>query len=171
MAASETEWFHPLRRFASAPAEQRRAISFALFAKMLRGRQTETELMMWDLLVSHCPEFRFRRQWPLFERITDFYCRELRLVIEVDGVSHNTRRAKCRDAEANQRYQENGINVLRVRDWHVSCTPDAVRIVLVSLINILRYSEELRSGGAGRCIIVSFQEDPNAFRLVREVRS
>jgi very-short-patch-repair endonuclease len=94
MAAFEIERPYWVARFSDASRERRRAISFALFAKLLRSKQTQTELMMGKLLVAHCPEFRFRRQWPLFDRIADFYCRELRLVIEVDGMSHNTKNAK-----------------------------------------------------------------------------
>jgi very-short-patch-repair endonuclease len=166
MAVFNVQQPHPLAPFTSATPQRRRAISFALFAKMLRERPTETEQIMWALLCSHCPEFTFRRQWPLLDRIADFYCRDLRLVIEVDGVSHNTERASSRDADANRRYQQNGLNVLCVRDWHVRCREDVVRLVLVSLVNVLKYSAELRRGAPGRCVIVSFPEDSNDFRLV-----
>jgi hypothetical protein len=44
-------------------------------------------------------------------------------------------------------------------------TPKKVELVVVSLIHILRHSEELQRGVRGRCIIVSFRENPNSFRL------
>ena len=142
------------------------AIRFALYAKWLRQHQTKAELKMWDILVKCCPEFRFRRQQPLFGRIPDFYCRELRLVIEVDGNSHQTPIAKRRDAIANERYQENGLNILRVQNWHVMFASDKVELVVVSLSNVLKYSDELRRGARGRCVIVSFREEPYSFRLI-----
>jgi very-short-patch-repair endonuclease len=148
-----------------APSAQYGAIRFALYAKWLRQHQTDAELKMWDILVKCCPRFRFRKQQPLFERIPDFFCRELRLVIEVDGNSHQTPIAKRRDAVANERYQENGFNILRVQNWHVMFTPEKVELIVVSLINILRHSDELQRGVRGRCVIVSFREDPNSFRL------
>ena len=149
----------------ASPARYR-AIRFALYAKWLRQHQTKAELTMWDILVKCCPDFRFRRQQPLFERIADFYCRELRLVIEVDGNSHQTPIARRKDAIANERYQENGLNILRVQNWHVMFASEKVELIVVSLINILRYSDELRCGTRGRCVIVSFREDPKSFRLI-----
>jgi len=166
MAVSEAAQFARYRRFASAPQHQRRAISFALYANMLRQQQTTSELKMWELLVKSCPEFRFRRQWPLFDRIADFYCRELRLVIEVDGKSHQTERARRRDAEANQTYQENRCNVLRVQNWHLTFIPDRVELIVRAFIHVLCHSDE--STRKDRChrLVVSFREEPDSFRLI-----
>lgn len=153
----------PLR---DAPPGRREAIRFALYAKWLRQHQTEAELKMLAILLKCCPEFRFRRQQPLVGRIADFYCPELRLVIEVDGLSHQTPAAKQRDAVANQRYQENGFSILRVHNWQVMLAPEKVGLVVTSLINIITHSDELRRGARGRCLIVSFCEEPDSFRLV-----
>ena len=45
-----------------------------LWSKVLRGRQFE--------------HYKFLRQKPIGDFIVDFYCAELRLVIEIDGDSH-----------------------------------------------------------------------------------
>jgi len=165
-AVSKGNMLLELQQFEDAPKARRQAIRFALYAKWLRRHQTKVELKMGELLQTSCSEFRFRRQWPFLKRIADFYCRELRLVIEVDGNSHETDYGKRRDREANQKYQENGYNILRVRNWHVMFVPEKVELVVVSLIQLLRHSEELIRRNRGQCVIMSFCEDPNAFRLI-----
>ena len=101
----------------------------------------------------------------MFKRIADFYCSELRLVVEVDGKSHVSEDAKRRDAEANYTYQENGYHIVRVKNWQVMQTPEKVGSILVNLIQLLRHSEESPRCNRGRCVIVAFHEEPDAFRL------
>jgi very-short-patch-repair endonuclease len=141
------------------------AIRIALYAKRQRQHQTAAELAMFDVFAKFCPEFRFRRQQPMFKRIADFYCSELRLVVEVDGKSHLPEDSKRRDAEANRSYQENGYHIFRVKNWQVMQMPEKVGLILVNLIRLLRHSEESPRCNRGRCVIVAFREEPNAFRL------
>ena len=58
---------------------------FSLALKM-RKNPTEAERVMWKLLRKFRQSgFPFRRQHPIEFYIADFYCHNLRLVIEVDG--------------------------------------------------------------------------------------
>ncbi|HMN05511.1 MAG TPA: DUF559 domain-containing protein [Flavobacteriales bacterium] len=43
--------------------------------------------------------YGFHRQWPMFGYIADFYCAELRLIVEVDGGIHNTPERQAHDAK------------------------------------------------------------------------
>ena len=56
--------------------------------------------------------YRFLRQRPILYYIADFFCKELKLVIEVDGYSHlfKVDEDKIRDKKLNL----NGYEVLRV---------------------------------------------------------
>ncbi|WP_026870822.1 endonuclease domain-containing protein [Inquilinus limosus] len=55
----------------------------------LRQNQTETELLLWhQLRDKRIGGLRFRRQYRLGPYIVDFVCLSARLVIEVDGPSH-----------------------------------------------------------------------------------
>ena len=55
----------------------------------LRVKQTEAEKILWQKLRNRQVEgFKFFRQCSIGKYIADFYCSELRLVIELDGSQH-----------------------------------------------------------------------------------
>mgnify|MGYP001577182727 FL=1 len=57
--------------------------------KELRNRMTPAEKKLWGYLRGNrFKNFKFRRQHSIGNYIVDFYCPELRLVIEIDGDSH-----------------------------------------------------------------------------------
>ena len=58
-------------------------------AKELRKIMTLAEKKLWYNYLKTF-KFRFLRQRPIDNFIVDFYCAELKLVIEVDGDSHFT---------------------------------------------------------------------------------
>lgn len=64
--------------------------SSALFAKakQLRENMTPSELLLWQELKENKLGVRFKPQHPLKYFIADFYCHQLKLVIEVDGEIH-----------------------------------------------------------------------------------
>ena len=57
-------------------------------ARELRKRQTKAEKVLWDFLTNHKLQVKFRRQHPIGKFIADFYCHNLKLVIEADGEIH-----------------------------------------------------------------------------------
>ncbi len=59
-------------------------------ARQNRKNPTQAELTFWDhvLRKKQFAGFKFLRQKPIGGYIVDFYCSELRLVIEIDGESH-----------------------------------------------------------------------------------
>ena len=57
-------------------------------AKEMRGVPTEAEKLLWKYLRANQLGVKFRRQHPLGDYIADFVCLEKRLVIELDGKSH-----------------------------------------------------------------------------------
>ena len=55
----------------------------------LRVKQTEAEKILWQKLRNRQIDgFKFFRQYSIGKYIADFYCSELRLVIELDGSHH-----------------------------------------------------------------------------------
>ncbi|MCS4434570.1 endonuclease domain-containing protein [Aquiflexum gelatinilyticum] len=55
-------------------------------ARELRKNTTPSENSLWTLLRKKQFEgYKFRRQHPVNKFIADFYCHELRLIIELDG--------------------------------------------------------------------------------------
>ena len=70
--------------------------------------------------------YAFRRQYPILNYIVDFYCKQLNLVVEIDGYSHFSAEAQERDAERDRQKQAIGLRVIRVNDGEVR--KDAERI-------------------------------------------
>ena len=57
--------------------------------KLLRENSTKTEKILWQSLrAKRFKGFKFFRQYGIGEYIVDFYCPELKLVIELDGKIH-----------------------------------------------------------------------------------
>ena len=55
----------------------------------LRKRSTKQEKVLWQELKNKKLGYKFRRQHSIGGYVADFYCAESRLVIEIDGSSHN----------------------------------------------------------------------------------
>jgi len=59
-------------------------------AKKLRKNSTPGEIELWKgLKKKQILGYDFDRQKPIHKYIVDFYCKELRLAIEIDGGSHD----------------------------------------------------------------------------------
>lgn len=57
-------------------------------ARQLRKEGTLGEALLWERLRGMQLRVRFRRQVPIGNYIVDFYCHTSKLVIEIDGSSH-----------------------------------------------------------------------------------
>ena len=81
-------------------------------ARALRRHQTDAEKVLWYRLRNHQLEGRkFRRQQVMGKYIADFFCLELKLVIELDGGQHAERAEQ--DEQRTQYLQSLGYRVLR----------------------------------------------------------
>ena len=100
------------------------------FARDLRKNQTFAESIMWQLLRNRKIEgFKFNRQFPFkYEGvgnnnykffIADFYCNEKKLIIEIDGSSHDSEEAKINDEIRQERLESLGVRFLRFTDADV----------------------------------------------------
>lgn len=60
------------------------------YSRKLRKQGTYAEVLMWSILKKRqIKGYRFNRQKPIGQYIVDFYCSKLKLVIEIDGISHD----------------------------------------------------------------------------------
>ena len=70
------------------------------------------EVLLWQALKgSDC---RFRRQHTVGPYTTDFYCAAARLIVEIDGLSHDMGDRPARDADRTAYLHEKGYTVLRI---------------------------------------------------------
>ena len=82
-------------------------------AKQLRNNITDTEMILWGRLKEYFPAYKFRRQHPISIYIADFYCHQLKLIIELDGSVHNRPEVKLNDIERQERLEGMGLTVIR----------------------------------------------------------
>jgi very-short-patch-repair endonuclease len=76
---------------------------------MLWGQLRNKQMMGYD----------FDRQKPVDNYILDFFCHELMLGIELDGITHDFEDVVARDIMKEKRLNELGITILRFTDREV----------------------------------------------------
>ncbi|MEH2245958.1 endonuclease domain-containing protein [Nostoc sp.] len=81
-------------------------------AKELRKNMTPAEKKLWNNYLKNL-KFRFLRQRPIHNFIVDFFCANLKLVIEVDGDSHFTDEGKDYDTERTAILEGYRLKVMR----------------------------------------------------------
>ena len=96
------------------------------FSRDLRKGYQIAEVKLWKCFRAKNLGYAFRRQYPILNYIADFYCKQLNLVVEIDGNSHFSADAQERDAERDRQMKAIGLNVIRVDDGEVR--KDAERI-------------------------------------------
>src|SRR5687768_1985824 len=94
-------------------------------AREMRKDMPAAESKLWNALRGdQLLGLRFRRQHRLGSYIADFYCHAAKLVIEVDGDSHDERRAY--DEKRTWWMSQQGVSVLRFTNDEVFNSFDAV---------------------------------------------
>ena len=91
----------------------------------MRTEDTPAEKLAWDLLRNRrLFGLKFRRQVAIDRFIVDFYCHELRLIVELDGDIHDDPEQIAKDDQRNARLKELGYKILRVAKGMVMHAPD-----------------------------------------------
>lgn len=106
-------------------------------ARERRNDSTFGEILLWKNLLSKSRlGFQFNRQFPFENYILDFVCRKLKLVIEVDGYSHNFKQDE--DLLRDQNLSALGYEVLRVTEHDVKYNFENVTRVIVAKVEELK---------------------------------
>jgi len=88
-------------------------------ARELRRASTPPEQILWSVLRGRrLGGLKFRRQEPIGHYIVDFCCREHKLVVELDGMSHDDKAEydRCRQ----QWLEQEGYRVIRLANADVN---------------------------------------------------
>jgi very-short-patch-repair endonuclease len=111
------------------------------YARSLRKAGTFSEVLLWKKLQGkQLLGYKFRRQRPIDNYIVDFYCPELKLAVEIDGVTHGD---KEKYDEARQKKLEHfGINFLRFTETQIRSNLWAVLKVIEEWIKNNNKEEE-----------------------------
>ena len=91
------------------------------YANRLRKEMTKAEACLWKYVLGagKLKGFQFRRQRPVLDYIADFMCKELMLVIEVDGLTHEWEETIKKDQIRQKALETAGFTVLRFTDEEV----------------------------------------------------
>jgi len=96
-------------------------------AKQLRKTMTPAEKKLWKHLRNRqLHNLKFRRQHPIQYYIADFYCHEVRLVIELDGGIHKRKDVKEHDENRQAEIERFDLQVLRINNEQVMEDVDSV---------------------------------------------
>lgn len=83
-------------------------------AGKLRQRMTFSEVKLWnELKQGKLMEYDFDRQRPVWNYIVDFYCKDLQLAIEVDGITHSQETEAAKDIVRQKELEDLGVKFLR----------------------------------------------------------
>jgi very-short-patch-repair endonuclease len=94
--------------------------------------------MLWQKLRNSATGFKFKRQFGIYRYIPDFYCAELKLVVEVDGIYHYEPLQQEYDAARERDLRYFGCKILRYAAAEVIRNVDGVTE------DIQHHCEELR---------------------------
>ena len=84
------------------------------YAKKLRRDQTFAEKKLWaELRNKRLGGFKFRRQHPIGDFIIDFACLTSKLIIELDGPTHDSKEARDYDNMRMRVLERQGWTVIR----------------------------------------------------------
>lgn len=96
-------------------------------ARYLRQNMTPGEVSLWQCLKKkQLLGYDFDRQRPIDQFIVDFYCKKLKLAIEIDGASHDGEAAQAKDRERQNRLETLGIYFLRFSEELARTRPQLI---------------------------------------------
>jgi adenine-specific DNA-methyltransferase len=95
-------------------------------ARELRRSSTHSEDLLWESLRNRRLGRGFRRQHVLGPYVVDFYCPELRLAVEVDGLIHRGREVQAYDRFRQEMIEQCDIAFLRLPNEEVERGLDEV---------------------------------------------
>ena len=104
-------------------------------AKKLRKESTPAERLLWSALRNSAfAGLKFRRQHPVGLYVADFCCMQEKLIIELDGDSHDFSEQKDKDRTAA--LNKEGYRVIRFSNADVLDNMEGVLMMIARTLNI-----------------------------------
>ncbi|MBA4355066.1 MAG: hypothetical protein C0409_10265 [Novosphingobium sp.] len=105
-------------------------------ARALRREATPMERLLWRYLSGGVLGVRFNRQMPVGPYFADFLFRELMIVVELDGSSHDLRLEY--DAARDRFMAQAGYRVLRFTNADVRSNVEGVVLMIRAVVDAAR---------------------------------
>lgn len=98
---------------------------------------TKAEACLWKYVLKErmLRGYQFHRQRPVLNYIADFFCKELHLVIEIDGITHHFDNVSEKDKIKQKKLENHGFIVLRYKDEDILKNLNGVKISLEMVID------------------------------------
>ena len=94
--------------------------SLVKLAKLLRQSMTYSEVRLWNRLKNfQMMGYDFDRQKPILNYIADFYCKDLLLAVEVDGITHDNENVFIKDILRDDELNIYGVSIIRLNAMDV----------------------------------------------------
>ena len=103
-------------------------------ARMLRKNMTREEKHLWYDFLRQCPG-RFTRQKILGNYIADFYSAQAKLVIELDGSQHYSKKGQQADAVRTTFLEQYGLQILRISNLEIDRNFQNVCEYILHIVN------------------------------------
>ena len=114
-------------------------------ARKLRRKMSLPEGLLWQTLRQRPMGLKFRNQHPIANIVVDFYCASRRVVIEIDGISHDMGANPGRDLRRDAFLRSRGYQVVRILAADVLRSPAEVAQSIVALCNATPPPSALRA--------------------------
>lgn len=91
------------------------------YAREHRKNFTKAEIKVWKKLLRArmMMGYQFLRQRPIQNYIVDFFCKDLQLIIEIDGLSHLFEESFAEDVKREEKLKSLGYRIIRFTDNEV----------------------------------------------------
>ena len=119
------------------PREARFQRLLKIRSRQLRKEATPAEVSLWQILRNRkVTGLKFRRQQRLGRFVADFFCAEVKLVVELDGAVHENQ--ADRDAAREEVLERGEVTILRFKNAEVLEDQKAVILRIVAEAERLR---------------------------------
>ncbi len=95
-------------------------------ARQLRRAITIAEKKLWSLIRQNKLGVHFRRQVPIGPYVADFFSRQAKLVLEVDGSQHLQEEYLQKDIQRKSFFEKRGYRILRFNNLEVLSNTEGV---------------------------------------------
>jgi len=130
-------------------------------ARGLRKNMTPSEKVLWEILRKRRVfGYKFLRQHPIFYHIdrnwvdfyiADFYCAELKLIIEADGPIHQDQIEY--DQERDAKLLNKGMRVIRLMNKEIDAMDPDGRLIMAIVGEIIKQKAENKSPDAPSLVV------------------
>ncbi len=111
------------------------------FRRLLRQQPISCERILWQKIRNQQLGYKFRRQYGISSYVVDFYCPELKLIIEIDGATHGTESEIAHDLIRQEYLETLGLNVKRYLNVDIKNNLPLVLENIIETCNHLKASK------------------------------